>query len=1125
VWMMAVSKCQGSARAVPGQCQGSNPKDIIELLFLHFRLTITFLWNEHKVTFSRISTASFGRLTASAFTGILDSTQALVNVNFDFSLVKLEAPEEFRALSTTLTPLRKDTAEQGSLHKTARKLGAIFETLLPATPLLLQKYGSRASEIGVKAARSHHPNTGLFREHIGVDASSIWAAATSGLGAIQCHLLACILARIWKSSEAVSIWVEILEGRKLQIQAQLERSGRVELNTMMAVQQQIGRMELAEWDSSARSWLQVADQVKCLQQKQFELIVGDLQKNVNNNNLVYDSVINTWITSLEGIERLLQGSPMQMQSGELLLGLSAWHLYPDINLLAPATAMIRQNDNLVPKSGILTIGLQSDEASTSKGLRWSLPLAHLRYYGDPVRCMSSIDAEGSRLSLVEFRQALLGCVIGGWNVPDGAVETTINWLSVLSQTVSEDATQAGFDDNRSWLTILGRTAREFLDSRDLHRCLYSKLVYLGRRHASFIGAPNLPYFGLTETKLILRLVRGQEAKIRALRAVALGAKLESDGTGEEEYTTALEQKREPPKRTHFDSTKTGSGHIRWILHTINKNKGTNLRNGSLVREYADQEAADKPVTFTPDDFVISPVEPQPEPKQHPYHSLGEEVRDADTEGLLTIEKEGSPARIVRGSENFNDHLQVSFEPWQHGQMKHYELWTGNFHSAALFIRMDIAIPQIPELVEFSRLESLFSENMLDREIFLTEFLQSIQLLDAGYLNALKAISTMNEIYCDATTATVDIRVLERPLSSMHWATPSMPRTKSETRQESEAKDENEGSEQNFPLETDEEIAMSAFTRNARSAFMDASLFEEAYESMEADNFRRTIPVKPVFRQATQGDVTAALVSNEVDQGTAFSCVLQFEQCYDIPINQVQDVMAVSNRNSLFIASQLLGDPSLRLNSKVKHVMGNIGRPRMTLLIPPIAPRITKAGIESWHMIDRKTWDGAPDDCFADSSLHLWFTGSTLPLDIGYTGAQDTELYFLESAVSLHGRGKWIADLDILKALRSWELLYSILTPNNPKNGRTTMECKHISNDARTDWQHNVKLLALQNWLELLDCDQDTGIFLAGGNWQARLAALSICVSLQRKLCVLGDDACWHCVAILVKQESPIIFIL
>ena len=157
--------------------------------------------------------SSIGRLTTALLQGTQETTLALANLNFDFSLVKvsgpsvfltysdvqrLDAPLEFRGVGESLTRYRREDAEVGSSHVTARKLGALYEQVVPNTPRLFEAYGRRASEIanhGPKASKKvvHSTNSSIISNYVGADATSIWAAATSGRGAISVHLLACML--------------------------------------------------------------------------------------------------------------------------------------------------------------------------------------------------------------------------------------------------------------------------------------------------------------------------------------------------------------------------------------------------------------------------------------------------------------------------------------------------------------------------------------------------------------------------------------------------------------------------------------------------------------------------------------------------------------------------------------------------------------------------------------------------------------------------------------------------------------------------------------------------------------------------------------------------------------------
>jgi hypothetical protein len=229
----------------------------------------------------------------SGVSNVLEVTPALVNFKFDFSLRKVEVPPEFRELGHLLTSTRRDNAENGKLHITARRLGVLFEGVTPSTPALIKAYGLRASEIAkeIKEEDKAQPfSYGIFSEHAGFDAASIWAGATSGSGAIQVHLLACMLAHIWSSSEATSIWAELLDVRRKKIMADFDSTGTADLQLLSEARQSLDRHQLAEWDASARAWLRVADIAKGLQQKQLLLIIGNQNQPVNSRPVLYDGV-------------------------------------------------------------------------------------------------------------------------------------------------------------------------------------------------------------------------------------------------------------------------------------------------------------------------------------------------------------------------------------------------------------------------------------------------------------------------------------------------------------------------------------------------------------------------------------------------------------------------------------------------------------------------------------------------------------------------------------------------------------------------------------------------------------------------------------------------------------------
>ena len=219
---------------------------------------------------------SISRLTASLASVTNEVTVAAAALNFDFSLVKIQSPEEFRLTGGELSANRRNDVEGRRAYITARKLGALFNGGIPPFQTLVKAYGVRASEI------SSSPNVnpeasgrdGVFAAHVGADATTIWTAATSGTGTIAVHLLACLLARLWTGSEETSLWTEIVQRRRQEIAARFDHGETIDFPTLSVARQEFTRVQLADWDASARDWLRAADNAKPIELKQLLLIVA-----------------------------------------------------------------------------------------------------------------------------------------------------------------------------------------------------------------------------------------------------------------------------------------------------------------------------------------------------------------------------------------------------------------------------------------------------------------------------------------------------------------------------------------------------------------------------------------------------------------------------------------------------------------------------------------------------------------------------------------------------------------------------------------------------------------------------------------------------------------------------------
>jgi hypothetical protein len=110
-------------------------------------------------------------VTAALFSGTNEVNIAGASINFDFTLIKYEAPKEYHGLGQTLSARRKQDAETGPIHVTARRLRALFDGVIPQVPLLVEAYGKRVSEIAEAARKStlNQNSPGFLSDYAGVD--------------------------------------------------------------------------------------------------------------------------------------------------------------------------------------------------------------------------------------------------------------------------------------------------------------------------------------------------------------------------------------------------------------------------------------------------------------------------------------------------------------------------------------------------------------------------------------------------------------------------------------------------------------------------------------------------------------------------------------------------------------------------------------------------------------------------------------------------------------------------------------------------------------------------------------------------------------------------------------------
>ena len=91
--------------------------------------------------------SAVSKLQAAFVSASQETTLALANLNADFSLVKIEPRLEYRDIGGALSSRRRAAGEAGSIRVTARRLGSLFQSLVPDVSNLLAAYGKRASEL------------------------------------------------------------------------------------------------------------------------------------------------------------------------------------------------------------------------------------------------------------------------------------------------------------------------------------------------------------------------------------------------------------------------------------------------------------------------------------------------------------------------------------------------------------------------------------------------------------------------------------------------------------------------------------------------------------------------------------------------------------------------------------------------------------------------------------------------------------------------------------------------------------------------------------------------------------------------------------------------------------------
>ena len=252
------------------------------------------------------------------------------------------------------------------------------------------------------------------------------------------------------------------------------------------------------------------------------LIIDNMDLPIPRKSSMYGDVMHAWSQALTVVENLVSGVAQSVNTGEALLGLSAWHIYPDICAIGEKTTVIEQRDHLVTRGGIVTLGLQRQRDKDPPGISWSMPLAHLRFYGGAVPSQRTVGLKSSKVSFDQIVLVAMGSVMTMWNDSkidiDSAMRFLIAFAKIINLAHQHDKQQL------LWPNVLADQARKVLSLDRLRRQEVTRLVNLGWRRYGVFLAPEIDHppalFGLSDPNECIRLLRSPDQAIATMRDMA-----------------------------------------------------------------------------------------------------------------------------------------------------------------------------------------------------------------------------------------------------------------------------------------------------------------------------------------------------------------------------------------------------------------------------------------------------------------------------------------------------------------------------------------------------------------------------------------------------------------------------
>ena len=877
--------------------------------------------------------------------------------------------------------------------------------------------------------------------------------------------------------------MELVSSRKKDIEENQDPSQIQGLAARVAAGQDISRAELAKWDSSARAWLLSADEVQKVKLTQLRLTTRDCGLHVSSLRGTYASVIEVWTTSMRTVQDLIVGMPQRISKGAVLVAISAWHIYPDLHVVGPL-ARVPFNDNLVAAGGVITIGLQTTDPDKQKGVQWSLSLSHLRYYGPPVDLCNTAGDASLRITMQELHWAALGSLFAAWAPCVTDDITACEFLLAL-----RDAVNCSGGIEMPWLQLLWDASQSFLElPSSIERHNASSLIALGRRkgHMFLHHQHNfpLPLFGLASPMLVdwfswitpphgNNMIGYMISCIHFLRDLVLQRGSSADQyviRYHEDYDqldVQVRRNREPrPLQSVFlpcryttacpisiDGVESAAGAKRlWHrIPPISLLKRKERRDIKANKAHCHWIPVSGLTNYGPQEYGVA--------RQMAEHIV--ELDPAPKYGVSVQMAE----RIVPRAIDFNvvldqQDLPANFisssltgdteyesESLLPSESACFDFVAGNPHGIALF-----------------KLKKADEDDVMKNSLKDTDI---TSLLRSGKINSERVSDYLTKYSFQADVAYAARRqedfsgIIEfapiRSLSNLAYAT--------------QVYDQ-------LPGATVSILALNFPLFEARWSYVGKSMPNPYYRSNK------------------------------------FACIATFESGYlNLAPHSLESVMAMSSGNSIFTLTSLLQEFSNLdyHDHDMTRILGNLNRPGIVMLVPPHAPLVRQSDPGAWRVVNHAAFDGKSIDAFTHTTLHLSFTDYEMPL-IVQTGVVDAEVTILESLVSVYDRKDWTADIDVVSHV-----------PTGFTSERE-QRCCHIPSEnklppgtliTRLGKACRRRLVSIDSWDELLDPPErlgetTLGVLRAVGNWQARLAAFTVCNQLGYRTAIRPISVCDDC---------------